>query len=189
MQDPIQPIHQHQAGLFNTQSGKLIDLNNPTPAMISLNDIATGLANICRFGGQLANHYSVAEHTLLVWHLAPARLKQTALLHDASEAYLGDVIKPLKNILGNSYTDVEDKFTAVIFEKYNVNIELLNEIKPFDMRALEIENNYFRHEDKGLIAQQYEYRTILGWYQKPKDQLLALLNHEFMQAEIEYKTF
>lgn len=71
MQDFIQPIHQHQDGLINTYRGKLFDYKNITGSMICIDDIAKGLSNICRFGGQIEDFYSVAQHTLLVWHLAP----------------------------------------------------------------------------------------------------------------------
>ncbi|MEI6061455.1 MAG: HD domain-containing protein, partial [Bacteroidota bacterium] len=81
--------------------GIAFDILNPKPDMFHIEDIANALANICRFGGQVPIFYSVADHSLRVCQMvqsedADPRLALTALLHDASEAYLGDVITPLK---------------------------------------------------------------------------------------------
>jgi len=111
--------------------------------MININDVAMGLNNICRFGGQIPEFYSVLQHSLLVYALAPKELGAVALLHDASEAYLGDVIKPLKVILDTKYTDIEDDFTAAIFNRFYVDIKLMPKIKQYDKQALEIEHDYF----------------------------------------------
>lgn len=184
MEDFIQPIHLSNEGVFNAQSGKLINILNPTAEMILLADIASGLANVCRFGGQIPEHYSVAEHTVLVYHLCPTELKPAALLHDASEAYLGDVIKPLKNLLGAAYTDIEDRFTNVIFEKYGVPLFHLAQIKDYDMLALEIENSYFRYGTQDLINHQFNYKMIHGFDVKPRLLLLEILNQHFLQKEI-----
>jgi hypothetical protein len=183
-----QPIHRSNEGFFNTQSGNLIDLLNPTPEMISIGDIVQALSNTCRFGGHLPQHYSVAEHTLLVWLLAPNALKPAALLHDAPEAYLGDVIKPLKVLLGDAYKKLEDNFTDVIFNKYGVSTLDLVAIKEYDLMAVELEHNYFRLGKQDLIKYQYEYRTELGWYEKPHNMLLQLYNHYFLQKEISFNS-
>ncbi|RYF85792.1 MAG: hypothetical protein EOO03_12755, partial [Chitinophagaceae bacterium] len=97
------PVHAYQKGTFNTASGLAIDLNNIHSRDININDIATALSRIPRFGGHTCAFYSVAQHSVLVAALAPDYLKKEALLHDAAEAYLGDVIKPLKHILGKKY--------------------------------------------------------------------------------------
>lgn len=141
--DNLHPVHQTDDGLFNTITGTKISIHNPTVDMINVNDISHGLSRICRFGGHVNQHYSVAQHSLLVALIGPPRLMRVAILHDAAEAYIGDVIKPLKNILGTAYTDIEDRFEKVIFEKFSVNIELLPDVKPYDKIALEIEHNYF----------------------------------------------
>lgn len=141
--DNLHPVHQHQDGFFNTVSGRKIDLNNPTGQMINISDIAHGLAHICRFGGHTQHYYSVAQHSILVMKLAPQHLKFAALMHDAPEAYLGDVIKPLKNIIGTAYTDIEHKFETLICERFGVSQEDVKAIKPYDKEAIEIEHEYF----------------------------------------------
>ena len=65
---------------------------------MSIEDIAHGLAFQCRFNGQTGTFYSVAQHSLMVMSLVPEELQFAALLHDAAEAYLGDMVKPLKNL-------------------------------------------------------------------------------------------
>ena len=120
--DHIQPITESNDGVANSWRGKLINYNCVDGSMILLDDVAKGLSNICRFGGQITDFYSVAQHTLLVWYLAPPHLKRAALLHDAAEAYLGDVVKPLKVLLGASYSKFEVEFERVIFDKYGVSL-------------------------------------------------------------------
>lgn len=131
--------------MFITASGISIDLMNPAVDDININDITTGLSKICRFGGQISHFYSVAQHSVICSHLAPPELKKAALLHDASEAYLGDVIKPLKNLLGASYEDIEARFMERIFEKFCVSILLLPQIKQFDKELYRKENDAFRY--------------------------------------------
>lgn len=179
----LHPVHQCNDGLFNSASGKKISLHKPTPEMICLEDIARGLDNICRFGGQISSHHSVAAHTLLVWHLAPEHLKPAALLHDAAEAYLGDVIKPLKVLLKSVYEPIERRFEELIFRKYHVDINLLPYVKPYDMQAVEIEHAYFHKGDGQLIEYLHEIREQLGWLTNHV-QLLSLLKKHFFQYEI-----
>jgi DNA-directed RNA polymerase subunit H (RpoH/RPB5) len=135
-------IHDYHLGQIKSYQRVKIDLKNPTRSMINLIDIATGLGNICRFGGQIKPFYSVAQHSCVVMALAPEWLRKEALLHDASEAYLGDVIKPLKHMLGEVYKLLESHLEAVIFKKYGLNIDHLPQIKEYDRRALEMEEDY-----------------------------------------------
>ncbi len=93
-----------RATVIETTSGRLIDLMAPDAAAIDPHDIAHALAMTCRYGGQIKRFYSVAEHVLLVRDLmahqgATGDLLRAALLHDAAEAYLGDVVAPLKYAL------------------------------------------------------------------------------------------
>lgn len=136
-------VHHNHLGQINTFSGALVDFHNPTPEMITTVDIAHALSKICRFGGHTKFFYSVAEHSALVAFLAPEDLALEALLHDASEAYLGDVVKPLKNILGKAYADIEDRFMQVIGTKYKLSTDKLAEVKHWDKKALELEHKAF----------------------------------------------
>jgi len=153
-------IHHSHLGQFNAASGKLIDFRHPAPEQIDIADIAHALSNICRFGGHSCHFYSVSQHSVLVAALAPPHLRREALMHDAAEAYLGDVIKPLKNILGTAYTDIEDRFEMVICDKFGLDPEKMKEVKPYDMQAVEIENEalksgtFFRFEKAFFLISQ-----------------------------------
>lgn len=186
MQDFIQPIHKHEDGLINTYTGKLFDYNNIAADKICVEDIANALSNICRFGGHTKGHYSVAQHTLLVWHLVPEALKPAALLHDAVEAYVGDVVKPFKNLLGEVFARYEREIEFAIFTKYGVPFEHLKLIKQYDIQALEIEHNYFVFGKLDFIQKFYEINELIE-FDTPHNQLLALLREQFMQRELFYK--
>ena len=82
--------------MIRTFTGKLVDPFNPDPSTIDIIDIAHGLSNICRYGGQCSRFYSVAEHCCYVSAALPEQYMLAGLLHDASEAYIGDMVAPLK---------------------------------------------------------------------------------------------
>ena len=105
-----------------TNTGNYISLINPNPDEITIEDIATGLSNVCRFNGQLKMWYSVAEHSIHVAKLVPKQYKLQALLHDATEAYICDVPTPLKRMLGDAYSLVEERLAGAIGEKFGVNL-------------------------------------------------------------------
>jgi len=87
-----------------TYTGRLVDVLNLNWRDICIEDIAHALSNYCRFTGHVRHHYSVAQHSILVSHVVPQRFALHGLLHDASEAYLGDISRPLK------YSDVMAKY-------------------------------------------------------------------------------
>ena len=80
----------------STYTGKQFFPLDPQQDQVDIEDIAHGLAYQCRFNGQTRYFYSVAQHSLIVAGLVPKRLYLAALLHDAAEAYMGDMVKPLK---------------------------------------------------------------------------------------------
>lgn len=85
--------------LIPTVTGRLVDLRNPDADEIDISDIAHALASICRFTGQTGEFYSVAEHSVLVSREVPEELALAALLHDAHEAYIGDISRGMKGAL------------------------------------------------------------------------------------------
>lgn len=106
------------------RSGRYFDLLSPQPDQFTLADIAGALAKVCRFGGQIDRFYSVAEHCLNCFELAArdgacVLVQRIALLHDAAEAFIGDVVKPLKVMLPE-YEQVEARVEAVIAAKYGL---------------------------------------------------------------------
>lgn len=101
---------------LGTNSGKRIDLLDPDPTAISLEDIARGLAFVPRFMGQTHSFYSVLTHSVNVASLVPKEFRLAALLHDATEAYIGDLPTPLKDLLGEKYRVVERGLANAIRE-------------------------------------------------------------------------
>jgi len=103
-----------------TYSGLKLDLLNPQPAMISIGDIAHSLSLQCRFNGHVNYHYSVAQHCVLMsqWDLPGDPLYR--LLHDAAEAYLGDIITPIKLLIPNIHT-IEDGLMQVILSLFKLD--------------------------------------------------------------------
>lgn len=108
------------ANWTGTNSGKRIHLDNPSMDEIDIEDIAIGLANTCRFGGQIKRWYSVAEHSIKVARMVPPEHKLVALLHDATEAYICDIPTPLKLQLGHAYEEIETRLALAIGHKFGL---------------------------------------------------------------------
>ena len=105
---------------------------------VAIEDIAHGLAYQCRFNGQTQEFYSVAQHSLIVATLVPADLRLAALLHDAAEAYLGDMVKPLKVLLP-AFSAIEDEVSAIIATAFGLDFSDYGPIKRADLIALATE--------------------------------------------------
>ena len=108
------------ATMVETYTGRFVDTRRPDPATLCLEDIAHALANVCRFGGHSQRFYSVAEHAVLVSRrLEHKGYDRTVCLgavhHDDPEAYLGDIPRPLKPLLGKAYERLTERMdTAII---------------------------------------------------------------------------
>lgn len=125
-------------------SGRRLDLLDPTPIDIEVEDIAHGLAFVARWNGQTIGDYaySVAEHSLLVEKIyalqnpkAPPKWRLAALLHDAPEYVIGDMISPVKSAVGPSYSDLDDKLTAAIHIRFGLPATLPKTVKAAIKRA------------------------------------------------------
>ena len=110
-------------------SGRRLDLLDPSPLDIEIADIAHGLARVARWNGQTsgAHIFSVAQHTLLVEAVmreqtprVDIRLRLAALLHDAPEYVIGDMISPFKAVLGGDYKAVEKRLLAAIHIRFGL---------------------------------------------------------------------
>ena len=157
-------------------SGRRLDLLDPTPMDIEIEDIAHGLAFVARWNGQTMGDfaYTVAEHSLLVEALfrrmnprAPIRWQLAALLHDAPEYVIGDMISPVKAAVGASYGELDSRLTAAIHIRFGLPaalpVSVKKQIKRADrvsawMEATQIAgftekeaNGFFGRPDKTLI--------------------------------------
>jgi len=108
---------------------------------IHIEDIATALSNICRFGGHCGKFYSVAQHSVMVSHLVPEEHALAALLHDATEAYVGDMVRPLKRQISH-YREIEQIVSRLIELEFGIDLHH-PEIKNADNRALYAEAMHF----------------------------------------------
>lgn len=121
-----------------THSAQVTQLIDPTPEMINPDDIAHALSNLCRFNGHTNQFYSVAQHSVLVSQNVPQVHALAGLLHDATEAYLSDVISPVKPYPLN-YQAIEDRLWHVIAERFDLSPTLPQTVKLADLRALAAE--------------------------------------------------
>jgi hypothetical protein len=150
-----------------TSSGVRFFPRDPRPDEILIEDIAHHLARICRYGGAVEGYYSVAEHCCLMsdhflkgraaWHREAARF---ALLHDAAEAYIGDLIRPIKPSLPE-FAAIEKPIEIMIWRKFG-----LGDVMPIAVKAAD--NNIIGDERVGLFPQSvieaanWTYREGLG---------------------------
>jgi 5'-deoxynucleotidase YfbR-like HD superfamily hydrolase len=158
-------------------SGRRLDLLDPTPVDIEIDDIAHGLAFVARWNGQTKGDfaYSVAEHSLLVTEIftqqppnASVKWRLAALLHDAPEYVIGDMISPVKAAVGPDYGLLDDRLTAAIHLRFGlpaqIPIAIKRQIKKADklsawLEAVQIAgfteaeaNRFFGKQDAALTA-------------------------------------
>ena len=119
-------------------SGRRLDLLDPTPVDVEIEDIAHGLAFVARWNGQTRGDYaySVAEHSLLVETIfvriaprAPAKWRLAALLHDAPEYVIGDMISPVKAAVGPDYRALDERLTTAVHVRFGLPASLPVRVK------------------------------------------------------------
>jgi 5'-deoxynucleotidase YfbR-like HD superfamily hydrolase len=165
-------------------SGRRLDLLDPSPLDVELDDIAHGLARVARWNGQTSGDhiFSVAQHVLLVEALArakqprlDARTRLALLLHDAPEYVIGDMISPFKAVIGDSYKAVEKRLLGAIHLRFGLPSRLPEEttalIKTADRQAAYLEatrlagfaeeeaRKFFGQPPKVSAAIQHDYLT------------------------------
>jgi hypothetical protein len=122
-----------------TASGRIFWLLDPRPEDIEVGDIAHHLGRICRWGGAPREHYSVAEHSVILARYFVLHgkhdLSRWALLHDAAEAYLGDIVRPLKPFMVDALA-YERRLERTIWDKYGLAGELPEAVKIADTAIL-----------------------------------------------------
>jgi 5'-deoxynucleotidase YfbR-like HD superfamily hydrolase len=132
-------IHESPKGCIRTNSGLFINVFEPNRDVIAIEDIAHALASVPRFGGHLNRHYSVAQHSVMcMMRVKSLEDKKAALMHDASEAYLGDIPTPIKAMLPQ-YKTCEHNLMLMIADKFGFEYPLNEAVKEVDALMLQIE--------------------------------------------------
>lgn len=154
-------------GLHNTEpvirtvTGKFVNVFEPTPDMFCIEDIAHALSNQCRFGGHLPKFYSVAQHSILCAEYVKPEHKLAALMHDASEAYLLDIPRPIKlKLVG--YAEIEHNLMLCLSEVFGFEYPLHQDVKIADEIMLTREWNQLMIQDGSFVIGE----TVTPAYQK-----------------------
>lgn len=158
-----------------TATGKWFDVLNPDPALINLTDIASALSKLCRFGGHCREFYSVAEHSIQVSRLVAQRSGATkegiawALLHDASEAYVTDVPRPVKHQIPQ-YIAIEDAVQKAMAERFRLSWPMPDEVHEADHELLALELRAYMPEQREQLLPPISNQSLVGTL--PKNPLL-----------------
>ena len=171
-------------------SGRRLDLLNPSPLVIEIEDIAHGLAFVARWNGQTHGDYpySVAEHSILVLEIyknfypnAERKWQLAALLHDAPEYVIGDMISPVKSAVGRGYAEMDKRLTEAIHLRFGLPADVPSHVKKKIKRAYK-------------ASSWLEAVEIAGFSKKEADQLFGtqefgnILTHRLrLHAPVESK--
>ena len=151
---------------IQTYTRKRFDFRNPRPQDICIQDIAQGLSHICRFAGQTDRFYSVLEHSWHVSYLVPAEHALVGLLHDAPEAYMVDLPKPLKDLLP-AYECIEHDVWRVIATKFGMPLVMPDCVKTADIQMLLLERDVLMGGpiEPWVLGEHYKpaNRSLCGW--------------------------
>ena len=172
---------------IQTFTGKAFDIENPQPDQIDIVDIAHALSHLCRYNGHTKWFYSVAQHSVLVAETIAERCSdpfvlRSALLHDAAEAYLGDMVRPLKRIpdMRRVYEHYEHLAESVISARFGL-------LWPWSQEVHDADNAVMLTEQRDLMAEPprawapvstgtFVPPGYFGWWEPPyaKEQFLLM---------------
>ena len=172
---------------IQTHTGKKFDYENPTVEMIDIRDIARALSRTLRFVTHTSFPITVAEHSMYVAFNLPEKQQFEGLLHDAAEAYTGDIPAPLKGMLGDAFKSIEEPINRVIAEKFGLEYPWHPRVKGMDYQALCEEarfafpggtiEQWHRHFDKGILVGNERLRRKLQGHKPTAEEI----EEEFMQ--------
>lgn len=161
---------------------------DPKEQSIKILDIAHALSNLCRFIGQCDRFYSVAQHSIhtsLMVQTDDPKIELMALLHDASEAYIGDVSSPLKQLLPE-YQEIEKNIQSAIMSKFGLPSELPEQIKEVDLRMLATEKRDLFQNDHHVTLDHlnpYEFKIIPMSSEKSAGIFIKYFDHLIRKME------
>lgn len=162
---------------FITVSGRVLDLERPRAEDIDVGDVACGLSRTCRYYGQVRQFYSVAQHCLLVEQAADDDLKMAALLHDASEAYLGDVSRHLKHSeYLRGYRVIEERWVDTVNRRFRLDLseDQVHRIKLADDLVAVVERTVLRRGEPFVRDRDVPEAVLDRWVRQDLEELLAL---------------
>lgn len=139
---------------IRTFTGREFNLASPTPEQVFIEDIAHALSQLCRFTGHTNQFYSVAQHSVAVSLRVPKEFALWGLLHDAAEAYVGDMSSPLKSICPE-YRGIEHNIMAAVCERFG-----LPYLEPLVVK--EADYAECRAEAEMLFVRP-EHASVIGW--------------------------
>lgn len=151
-----------KASWIQTRSGKEMYPTAPTADMLDIGDIGHALSMVCRFAGHTRTFYSVAEHSVRVARLVSPEDRLAALLHDASEAYLCDIPKPVKPLLPG-YAAIEDRMSRVIADKWGVSYPWPESVKRADRIMLHSEARELMGDPEWARGHETVSMDVCGW--------------------------
>lgn len=147
-----------------TASGVRFYPRDPRPSEILIGDIAHHLGRVCRYGGAVAGYYSVAEHCCLMSDhfagLGSRHLAQWALMHDAAEAYIGDLIRPIKPAIA-AFKAIEEPLERMIWAEFGLGTMMPDEVKAAD-NAIIGDERATLFTPEVIEAARWTYRGRLG---------------------------
>jgi uncharacterized protein len=167
---------------IKVSAGHYVDLANPDPSTIEVKSIAAALSKVCRFGGHCPQFYSVAEHCIHATALACSEgytgdALIAVFLHDAAEAYIGDMVKPLK-VTMPQYGEAEQRIEAAIQAAFGVDFsKWMDVIKRFDRAMLKAEKVTMWPEDTEKWAgfSEIEDRVVKFQFWEPSQAEMQFL--------------
>lgn len=174
-----------------THSGLLFDLVNPDYSHVNVEDIAFGLSRQMRFNGHTKFPYSVAQHSMFVAELMPAELAAYGLVHDAHEAYMGDITSPVKSAMAElggyeAITKLDDILSAATHAHFGLQWPLSKEIEEQVVKADKLAAQF---EKAHLLNMDFEQPFVLPRrlhkYMTPCSEELVRIQFAMLLKEIE----
>lgn len=171
-------------GEIVTYTGRVVKPLDPDPATLTIADIAHALANSCRFTGHTRRFYSTAQHSYHVSQIVPPEIALTGLLHDAGEAYLSDISRPVKRQpeFRVFYRAAEDRILRAIAERFGIVYPFPHEVHWADDVLLRTEQRDLMPDLLRVPGSDYLARAIEPWLPAKAERLFLSRFHELTEG-------